>query len=61
MVDAVVREEKDMVLHEARVSAILAPCPHVLRRSVAKGIVDIEVLGEPLAHVFVGNFAADVS
>ena len=61
MVDAVVREEKDMVLHEARVSAILAPCPHVLRRSVAKGIVDIEVLGEPLTHIFVGNFATDVS
>ena len=61
MVDAVVREEKDMVLHEARVSAILAPCPHVLRRSVAKGIVDIEVLGEPLTHIFVCNFATDVA
>ena len=61
MVDAVVGKQLHMVLHEARVSAILAPCPHVLRRSVAKGIVDIEVLGEPLAHVFVGYFAADIA
>ena len=61
MVDAVVGKQLHMVLHEARIAAILAPCPHVLRRSVAKGIVDIEVLGEPLTHIFVGNFAADIA
>ena len=35
MVDAVVGKQLHMVLHEACVSAILTPCPHVLRRSAA--------------------------
>ena len=61
MVDAVVGKQLQVVLHEACIAAILAPRPHILRRSVAKGIVDIEVLGEPLTHVFVGYFAADVA
>ena len=61
MVDAIVGKQLHMVLHEACVSAILAPRPHVLRRSVAKGIVDIEMFGKPLAHIFVGYFAADVA
>lgn len=50
-----------MVLNERRIPAILAPCPHVLRRGVAEGIVDIEVLGEPLTHIFVAKFAANVA
>lgn len=50
-----------MVLHEGCIAAILAPCPHILRRGVAEGIVDIEVLGEPLTHVFVTKFAANVA
>ena len=31
-----------------------------MRRSVAEGIVDIEMFGEPLAHIFVCKFALQV-
>ena len=61
VLDAVVGEEVNMVLYEAFVSAILPPRAHVLRRSIAECIVDIEVFGEPLAHIFVGKFASDVA